>query len=401
MNDSSWGAPPQAGYWGPSDQGPVQGAAPAGPTYDAPEAQQTRPMPIVPDEPAYGGHQDDDRGAARLSGPLFRDETFRDETQQPPYDVRQSPSYDPRTEPFDTPQAQPYGAVPQNPEPMPDVPPPAPAPQKKSAGRDLGAAIGVGVGLGAVIIASLFVVKAVFVGVIAVAVVVGLWELTSRLQERKGIKAPLVPLAVGGAAMVVAGYVRGPEGAWVAMALTALAVLVWRMTEPPEGYLKDVTAGVFAAFYVPFLATFVALMLTADDGAWRVMTFLLLTVVSDTGAYAVGWRFGTHKLAPRISPGKTREGLFGAVSFAMVAGALCMQFLIDDGSWWQGLLLGLAVAASATLGDLGESMIKRDLGIKDMGTLLPGHGGIMDRLDSLLPTAPVVWLLFVLFVGSA
>ncbi|WP_033282639.1 phosphatidate cytidylyltransferase [Streptomyces sp. NRRL F-525] len=395
MNDSSWGAPPQAGYWGPSDQGPVQGVAPAGPTYDAPEAQQTRPMPIVPDEPAYGGHQDDDRGAARLSGPLFRDET-----QQPPYDVRQPQPYDPRTQPSDTPQATPYGAVPQNPEPMSDVPPPAPAPQKKSAGRDLGAAIGVGVGLAVVIVASLFVVKAAFVGVIAVAVVVGLWELTSRLQERKGIKAPLVPLAVGGAAMVVAGYVRGPEGAWVAMALTALAVLVWRMTEPPEGYLKDVTAGVFAAFYVPFLATFVALMLTADDGAWRVLTFLLLTVVSDTGAYAIGWRFGTHKLAPRISPGKTREGLFGAVSFAMVAGALCMQFLIDDGSWWQGLVLGLAVAASATLGDLGESMIKRDLGIKDMGTLLPGHGGIMDRLDSLLPTAPVVWLLLVLFVGS-
>ena len=377
MNDSSWGTPPhtgsQAGYWGPSDQGPVQGAAPAGPAYDAPKAQQTRPMPIVPEVPAYGGDQDDDRGAARLSGPLFRDEP---------------------------PQSPPYPAAQQNPEPMPDAPQPAPRPQKKSAGRDLGAAIGVGVALGVVIIASLFIVKAVFVGVVAVAVVVGLWELTSRLQERKGIKAPLVPLALGGGAMVVAGYVRGAEGAWVAMALTALAVLVWRMTEPPEGYLKDVTAGVFAAFYVPFLATFVALMLTAEDGPWRVLTFLLLTVVSDTGAYAVGWRFGSHKLAPRISPGKTREGLLGAVTFAMVAGALCMQFLIDDGAWWQGLLLGLAVAASATLGDLGESMIKRDLGIKDMGTLLPGHGGIMDRLDSLLPTAPVVWLLFTVFVGA-
>ncbi|MFG3235142.1 phosphatidate cytidylyltransferase [Streptomyces antibioticus] len=416
MNDSSWGPPPHTGhpdaghphtgaqpgyqpaYWGPVDQrsvgqGPVQGAAPAGPAYDAPEAQQTRPMPIVPDVPAHGGNQDDDRGAARLGGPLFRDETFRPGAPDPAF----------RDETFrhETPSAQPSAAVPQNPEPMPDAPQPAPAPQKKSAGRDLGAAIGVGVGLGAVIVASLFVVKAVFIGVIAVAVVVGLWELTSRLQERKGINAPLVPLAVGGAAMVVAGYVRGPEGAWVAMALTALAVLVWRMTEPPEGYLKDVTAGVFAAFYVPFLATFVALMLTADDGAFRVLTFLLLTVVSDTGAYAVGWRFGKHKLAPRISPGKTREGLLGAVSFAMVAGALCMQFLIDDGTWWQGLLLGLAVAASATLGDLGESMIKRDLGIKDMGTLLPGHGGIMDRLDSLLPTAPVVWLLLVLFVGSS
>ncbi|MBV7698025.1 phosphatidate cytidylyltransferase [Streptomyces sp. TRM70350] len=373
MNDSPWGAPPHAGYWGPSDRGPVQRAAPAGPTYDAHDAQQTRPMPIVPDVSAHGGDQDDDRGAARLSGPLFRDES---------------------------PSAPTYGAVPQNPEPMHDAPHPAPAPQKKSAGRDLGAAIGVGVGLGAVILASLFIVKAVFVGVVAVAVVVGLWELTKRLQERKGIHAPLVPLAVGGAAMVVAGYVRGAEGAWMAMALTALAVLVWRMTEPPENYLKDVTAGVFAAFYVPFLATFVAMMLTAQDGPQRVFMFLLLTVVSDTGAYAVGWRFGRHKLAPRISPGKTREGLVGAVSFAMAAGALCMQFLIDDGTWWQGLLVGLAVAASATLGDLGESMIKRDLGIKDMGTLLPGHGGIMDRLDSLLPTAPVVWLLLVLFVGS-
>jgi phosphatidate cytidylyltransferase len=377
MNDSSWAPPPHSGYWGPSGQGPLQGAAPAGPAYDAPEAQHTRPMPIVPDGPAvprHGDDQDDDPRAARLSGPLFRDET--------------------------TP-AQPQAAAPQNPEPMPaDVPHPAPAPQRKSAGRDLGAAIGVGVGLGAVILASLFFVKAVFVGVIVVAVVVGLWELTSRLRERKGIRAPLVPLAVGGAAMVVAGYVRGPEGAWVAMALTALAVLVWRMTEPPEDYLKDVTAGVFAAFYVPFLATFVAMMLTADDGPQRVITFLLLTVVSDTGAYAVGWRFGTHKLAPRISPGKTREGLAGAVAFAMVAGVLCMQFLVDGGTWWQGLLLGLAVAASATLGDLGESMIKRDLGIKDMGTLLPGHGGIMDRLDSLLPTAPVVWLLLVAFVGA-
>ncbi|MEU6756215.1 phosphatidate cytidylyltransferase [Streptomyces sp. NPDC005409] len=357
MNDSSWQPEP----------------VPAGPAYDAQVGPHTRPMPIVPD--AAGRDFDDrearDRGAAEDGGPFFRAET-------PPQ------------------------------EPMPSPPPPhAPHPQgaptpppKKRAGRDLRAAIGVGVGLGAVIFASLLIVKAVFVGVVVVAVVVGLWELTSRLQEQKGIKAPLVPLAVGGAAMVIAGYVRGAEGAWVAMALTVLAVLVWRMTEPPEDYLKDVTAGAFAAFYVPFLATFVAMLLTADDGPQRVITFLLLTVVSDTGAYAVGWRFGKTKLAPRISPGKTREGLFGAVAFAMAAGALCMEFLIDGGSWWQGLLLGLAVAVSATLGDLGESMIKRDLGIKDMGTLLPGHGGIMDRLDSLLPTAPVVWLLLALFVGT-
>ncbi|WP_188275320.1 phosphatidate cytidylyltransferase [Streptomyces sp. CBMA152] len=373
MNDSSWGAPPRPEHWGPPDQGPSQEVPSAGPAYDAYDApSRTQPMPIVPDAgPATEDREARERGTARLSGPLFREET----PQEPM----------PSSVPPSTPQQ------PQRPA----------QPEKKRAGRDLRAAIGVGVGLGAVILASLFVVKAVFVGVIAVAVVVGLWELTSRLDERKGIKAPLVPLAVGGAAMVVAGYARGAEGAWVAMALTALAVLVWRMTEKPEGYLKDVTAGVFAAFYVPFLATFVAMMLTADDGPWRVFVFLLLTVVSDTGAYAVGWRFGKTKLAPRISPGKTREGLLGAVTFAMAAGAVCMQFLIDDGQWWQGLLLGLAVAASATLGDLGESMIKRDLGIKDMGTLLPGHGGIMDRLDSLLPTAPVVWLLLVIFVGGS
>ncbi|REK88414.1 phosphatidate cytidylyltransferase [Streptomyces inhibens] len=390
MNESSWGAPPGAGQWGPPHNGPassLRGVAPpasAGPVYDWADAAQTRPMPIVP-EP--GGHQDDDRehrdirnnrdhpddrGAARLSGPLFRDE----KPQEP------MPTAFPGSSGHHSPQD-------------------SEKPKKKSAGRNLRAAIGVGVGLGVIIIASLFVYKPVFIGVVAIAVVVGLWELTSRLAECKDIKVPLVPLAVGGTAMVVAGYVRGAEGAWVAMALTALAVLVWRMTEAPENYLRDVTAGVFAAFYVPFLATFVALMLAAEpDGPQRVMTFLLLTVVSDTGAYAVGWRFGKHKLAPRISPGKTREGLVGAVLFAMVAGALCMEFLIKHGAWWQGLLLGLAVAASATLGDLGESMIKRDLGIKDMGTLLPGHGGIMDRLDSLLPTAPVVWLLFVIFVGS-
>ncbi|MEU8485744.1 phosphatidate cytidylyltransferase [Streptomyces sp. NPDC048641] len=422
MNDSSWGAPTGAGYWGPPVQGPSQGASPAGPAYEQHAVEETRPMPIVPempDVPAGGRDQDDDRGAARPSGPLFRDESpsgSRDEPSRGTHDEqpRESTQHEPprgtqhetqhqthRQTQHQTPYVTPHEAQHESrQEPMPSAAQPAPAPPKKSAGRDLGAAIGVGVGLGAVIVASLFIVKAVFIGVVAVAVVVGLWELTSRLEERKGIKAPLVPLAVGGAAMVVAGYVRGTEGAWVAMALTALAVLVWRMTEPPEGYLRDVTAGVFAAFYVPFLATFVALMLAADDGPQRVLTFLLLTVVSDTGAYAIGWRFGKHKLAPRISPGKTREGLVGAVTFAMAAGALCMQFLIEDGVWWQGLLLGLAVAASATLGDLGESMIKRDLGIKDMGTLLPGHGGIMDRLDSLLPTAPVVWLLLVIFVGA-
>ncbi|MFI8854286.1 phosphatidate cytidylyltransferase [Streptomyces sp. NPDC053499] len=401
MNDSSWGAPqPDAGnarYWGPPEPGhatpsamprPGDGHLSAhdvtGTVHDVGGgASQTQRMPMVSDPGGPGDASDGHEGRHRRHGPGFTGPAGPPGGPQP---------------------NDPNGA--EGASRQPGAPSPAPSGEsrtgqgKKRAGRDLRAAIGVGLGLGVVILAALFFYKPVFLGVIVLAVVVGLWELTSRLRERKSIRVPLVPLALGGAAMTVAGYVRGAEGAWVAMALTALAVLAWRMTQPAADYLRDVTASLFAAFYVPFLATFVALMLAADDGPKRVLTFLILTVVSDTGAYAVGWRFGRHKLAPRISPGKTREGLIGAVTFAMVAGALCTQFLIDGGSWWQGLLLGLAVSVSATLGDLGESMMKRDLGIKDMGTLLPGHGGIMDRLDSLLPTAPVVWLLLVIFVGA-
>nr|WP_230210729.1 phosphatidate cytidylyltransferase [Streptomyces kaniharaensis] len=279
-------------------------------------------------------------------------------------------------------------------------PDPQPQPRKQRGGRNLQAAIGVGVGLGAVIIASLFVVKALFLVVVMAAVAVGIWELTSRLSERKQIKVPLVPLLAGGIAMIATGYWAGVQWAAASLALTGLAVMVSRMAEPPENYLRDITAGVFTAFYVPFLATFVAMMLAADDGPQRIVLFLIVTICSDTGAYAVGYKFGRNKLAPTISPGKTREGLAGGVGLSMLAGALLMQLIIDNGSWWQGLILGGCAAVTATLGDLGESMIKRDLGIKDMGTLLPGHGGIMDRLDSLLPTAPVVWLLLAAFVGS-
>ncbi|MFI9275327.1 phosphatidate cytidylyltransferase [Kitasatospora sp. NPDC052896] len=272
-------------------------------------------------------------------------------------------------------------------------------PRKQRGGRNLQAAIGVGVGLGAVVVASLFVVKAVFLAVVVAAISVGGWELTSRLAERKEIEVPLPPLLVGGVAMLTAAYWLGPEGSAAALALTALALMVWRMSRPPENYLRDITAGVFTAFYVPFLASFVALLLAAHDGPQRIVLFLVVTVCSDTGAYAVGYKFGRNKLAPTISPGKTREGLAGGIALSMLAGALLMQWIIEDGRWWQGLILGGCAAVVATLGDLAESMIKRDLGIKDMGTLLPGHGGIMDRLDSLLPTAPVVWLLLTAFVG--
>jgi phosphatidate cytidylyltransferase len=190
----------------------------------------------------------------------------------------------------------------------------------------------------------------------------------------------------------VAAYSGGSEPLLVALAITVLAVLVWRLLEPPQGSVGDVTAGVFTALYVPFLASFAVLMLRPDDGADRVVVFIVLVVLSDVGGYAAGVLLGRHPMAPSVSPKKSWEGFAGSAVLAAAGGAIVVPVLVD-GTPVEGVVIGLAVMATATLGDLGESMIKRDLGIKDMGSVLPGHGGLMDRLDSLLPAAPVAYLL--------
>jgi phosphatidate cytidylyltransferase len=171
------------------------------------------------------------------------------------------------------------------------------------------------------------------------------------------------------------------------------------MAEGADGFLRDATAGLFTTVYVPLMASFAVLLLAQPDGYKRVLVFLLLPVANDTGGYATGVFFGKHKMAPKISPGKTWEGLVGSLLVTAGVGALGMALLLH-GAAWQGAVLGGAAVASATLGDLIESVIKRDLGVKDMGNLLPGHGGIMDRLDSMLATAPVAWLLISVFLGT-
>jgi phosphatidate cytidylyltransferase len=264
------------------------------------------------------------------------------------------------------------------------------------AGRDLSAAIGVGVALGALILASLLVVRWAFVGLAVVALALGVWEFSNALAAR-GVRVPVVPVLVGTVAMLVATYPGGAEALVVAFALTVLAVAVWRMPDGAEGYLRDVTAGAFTAAYVPLLAGFAVLLVRPDDGAARVVTFILVVVCSDVGGYTAGVLFGRHRMAPRVSPKKSWEGLAGSALLSAVGGAVAVPMLLD-GPWWGGALVGLAAALTATIGDLGESMIKRDLGIKDMGSLLPGHGGLMDRLDSLLPSAPVAWALLTLVV---
>jgi phosphatidate cytidylyltransferase len=265
------------------------------------------------------------------------------------------------------------------------------------AGRNLPAAIAVGLGLGALIIVPLYSpYRWVFVGVVAAAIVLGVYEVVASLR-RLGALPPLLPLTAGGVAMVVVAYRSGAEGLFLALVLTVLACLAWRLADPAEGFLRDVAASTFVATYVPFLAGFAALLAAPDDGPRRVTAFIAVVVCSDVGGYAAGVLFGRHPMAPRVSPKKSWEGFAGSLLACAVAGAVFFWTLFDAHPLL-GVVYGLAVVGTATLGDLGESMIKRDIGVKDMGNVLPGHGGIMDRLDSLLPTAPVAYLLLSAFV---
>jgi phosphatidate cytidylyltransferase len=275
-----------------------------------------------------------------------------------------------------------------------------PAPRAIKTGRNLPVAIGVGVALGGCALATLLTVKATFLIFMGAALAIGLNELAHALRTR-GIGLPVIPVALGGAAMLTAGYWASGGAVMAAFALTVLGILVYRMFGGNEGYVRDVTAGVFAAAYLPLLGATVSAMLAPSDGAKRVLIFIILTICSDIGGYFAGITLtpftGGHPMAPVISPKKTWEGLAGSVFLSVVAGAVLLPLLLH-GHWWQGVITGIAAVAAAVFGDLAESMIKRDLEIKDMGSLLPGHGGILDRLDSLLACAPVVWLLLALFV---
>jgi phosphatidate cytidylyltransferase len=268
-------------------------------------------------------------------------------------------------------------------------------------GRNLPVAIGVGAVLGGLVVLTLLTIKATFLLYVGVALAISLSELAGALAKRD-IRIPVIPVAAGGAGILTCMYWLGPQDALAALALTVIAIFAWRLPGGASGYVKDVTAGVFAAIYLPFLASFVSAMLVPADGPRRVLTFVILTVCSDIGGYFAGitlGRGGRHLMAPAISPKKTWEGFAGSVIAGLAGGALCFWLLLH-GHVWQGLLTGAAAVLAAILGDLVESIIKRDLDVKDMGSLLPGHGGVLERLDSLLLVAPVVWLLLYVFIPA-
>jgi phosphatidate cytidylyltransferase len=270
------------------------------------------------------------------------------------------------------------------------------APASK-AGRNLPAAIGVGVVLGAAVLVSLLLVRQVFIGIVAIAVAVGTFELAGALKRGAGINVALIPLLVGGQAILWLSWPFGRDGTIAALVVTVLVCFVWRFRGGIDGYLRDVSASMLTAVYVPLFASFAALLVIPHDGAQRVLCFMILVVCSDTGGYVAGVLFGKHPMSPTISPKKSWEGFGGSLLTGMVGGALSIWLLLD-GHWLLGAALGAAIVLTATVGDLIESLIKRDLGIKDMGNLLPGHGGLMDRLDSLLPSAVVAFLLLTWFV---
>ncbi|HEX6970145.1 MAG TPA: phosphatidate cytidylyltransferase, partial [Micromonosporaceae bacterium] len=264
------------------------------------------------------------------------------------------------------------------------------------AGRNLPAAIAVGLALGGGILVPLFLLPSAFFAVIAAAAGVGIWEMV-RAVRTQGSNPPMAPLIAGGVLMTGLAWRSGPDGLSLGLLITVLAVLVWRLADGPADYQRDVAAGTLIAVYVPFLAGFAALLTASPDGAWRVLVTLAAVVLSDTGGYAVGVFFGRHPMAPTVSPKKSWEGFAGSLSAAAIGSAVLLNLLFDVALWW-GALFGLGVAVSAVLGDLCESVIKRDLKIKDMSNLLPGHGGLMDRLDSILFAVPASYLLLAIIL---
>ncbi|KNC19017.1 phosphatidate cytidylyltransferase [Arthrobacter sp. RIT-PI-e] len=259
------------------------------------------------------------------------------------------------------------------------------------AGRNLPAAIGVGAALLAPVLVGLLFFPVAFVAVVALFAAVGVWEVARALAIRH-IHVPLVPTLAATLVLPFAAYFAGTGGLAAATTFAVLALFLWRSLDPAPDPARSIMAGAFTVLWIPFMLSFAMVLMRADGGYRVIITLLLLVVANDTFGYLVGAFFGKHAMAPRISPKKSWEGFGGSIGGAFVVGGLCSVLLLQQ-PVWLGLALAVAIVAAATAGDLAESMIKRELGVKDMGTILPGHGGVMDRLDSIVFASPVAYLL--------
>ncbi len=274
------------------------------------------------------------------------------------------------------------------------------SPDYGRAGRNIPVSLAVGVTLLALIFVPLFLAKPFFVVVLVLAASIGVWEMVRAVRVGSPARPPLLPL-IGGAAVIMAlAWAADVTGLTIGLLVALLAAMVWRMGDGPDGYLRDMGSGAFILVYVPFLLGFAALLSRPEDGQWRILATLAAVVLSDTGGYVAGVLLGKHPMAPTISPKKSWEGFAGSV-LATAAGSALLLWLVLDVTPWKGVCFGIAVSVAAVLGDLAESLLKRDLGIKDMSSLLPGHGGLMDRLDSIVFAAPMAYLLLSVLAPTA
>jgi len=276
-------------------------------------------------------------------------------------------------------------------------------------GRNLLAAIGIGVALGGVFLASLIIPNLKWLFIIFGAGLIGftVFELSSALRQA-GRDIPRVASTVVAVAVVPLAFFFHVQGLWLATIGAVIFVSLYRLIElairpshrtGARAVWLDLGAGALIQIYVTFMAGFYLVLTGSDGGEWWTLASIITVVVTDIGAYVTGLRFGRHKLAPNISPGKTWEGFAGSIVFAVVAGILLAILMLHQ-PWWVGLVMGVLLALVGTAGDLTESLIKRDIGVKDISTWLPGHGGFLDRLDSILPSAAVAYVIF-LVVGTA
>ena len=261
------------------------------------------------------------------------------------------------------------------------------------AGRNLAQAITTAVVLIAAVAVPLFTSLPAFVGVIAFVCLVGIWELAGAFA-RMGITLAVTPLYVGAIGMVTCAWWLGSEGMLFALYITVFVCAAWRLLDRrQESRMSDVVSTTFTAAYVPFLASFVVLMLGAWRNPWVFVVFELMVIANDTGGWAAGVLFGKHPMAPALSPKKSWEGFIGSLLFCILTGI--GGFMLLGATWWWGVIAGVCGCVCATIGDLTESLIKREVGLKDMSGLIPGHGGVLDRVDSLLMTAPVFYVIFI------
>ncbi|MCL1838785.1 MAG: phosphatidate cytidylyltransferase [Propionibacteriaceae bacterium] len=273
-------------------------------------------------------------------------------------------------------------------------------PPKSHGGKNLPAALVVGFSMFFLVVAGLIFWPFGVAILMAAFAPLGCFELYKAMATQ-GARAAIIPIMALAPFTVISGYLVAFDATlgylpWVFIAVTVFVALLWRMPKGASGYVRDVTASAFIILYVTGLASFIGPVLAMTDGAAKLAVIFMCVVASDTGGYALGASIGKHKMAPAISPKKTWEGLIGSVLLACIVGGISFVFLLGQ-PWWVGVLLAILLTAFGTLGDLVESLIKRDIGIKDMSSILPGHGGIMDRLDSILVGIPAGWGFFMLF----